>query len=157
MSDDTRRYETVDYDASYPPSLYEPGPVLTLLTPATSPVGVPVTVTITGTGFLASSVARADGSPLPTAYVSATSLTVSGTPLTDGVANVTVANGTRISNALVFTVTNVEGLTQTGPGRRRRAAWSASMDQPEPDSPAEDEPAPDTEDEADDDTEDDQP
>jgi hypothetical protein len=155
MSDDTRRYETVDYDASYPPELYAPGPVLTLLSPATSPVGVPVTVTITGTGFVASSVARADGSPLPTVYVSATSLTVSGTPLTDGAANVTVANGTRISNALVFTVTNVAGETQTGPGRRRRARWSASMDQPEP-TPAEDEPAP-ADDTPAEDAEDDQP
>lgn len=102
------------YDESYPPSLWTdppPPPVpptLTALVPATSVVGVPVTVSVQGTGFTASSIIKADGNPLPTTFVSAVELTVSATPLTAGTAQITVTEGALTSNALPYVVTAVE-------------------------------------------------
>lgn len=110
MSDietDVRRF-----DASYPPSLFPPvvvppAPTLTTLTPNTSVVGVPVVVTITGTGFTVASVVKADGAVLPSTFVSATSITVSGTPIVDGDSAITVTDAGGVSNALTYTVTLV--------------------------------------------------
>lgn len=109
-SEEIRRY----YDQSLPTDLTPPpptpAPTITTLAPATSVIGVEVTVTVTGTGFVDGSTILADGSPLPTVFVSSTSLTVTGTPLVDGSVVVTVRNPDgRSSNGLTFTVTAVAG------------------------------------------------
>jgi hypothetical protein len=99
------------FDAGGPEPVWpDPAPVLVALVPDTSVVGQPVTVTVTcdpvaGAPFTSSSVIHADGAPLPTVFVDASTLTVSGTPIVDGTAEVTVANGLFVSNALTFTVT----------------------------------------------------
>ena len=91
MSQAFRRVQDY-YDQSYIPPTPLPRPTLVSLAPTTSVVGQPVTVTVTGTNFVDGSVVRADGANLPTVFVSATSLTVSGTPLVDGVSVITVKN-----------------------------------------------------------------
>ena len=110
MSDDPfdeRRYTESYTDAILNPPT-GPAPTITTLAPATSVVGVLVTVTVTGTGFVTGAVIQADGAALPTVFVSATSLTVTGTPLVDGTASVTVRNPDgQVSNALTYTVTVV--------------------------------------------------
>jgi hypothetical protein len=139
MSDDERRL-TDYYDASYPPSVYGGAPSLVSLVPSTGVVGQSITVTVNGAGFEPSSVVRADGAALPTVYVSATVLTVSGTPLTSGSAVVTVANGAKVSNGLIFTVTTVAGLAVEKRGRgRARVHWQEHAKQPAPE-PTEPEP-----------------
>lgn len=110
MSDDIRRIEDdiAAFDASYPPSVYQPPappPVVTTLTPNTvSAAAGPTTITVAGTGFVASSTIRVDGIAVPTVYVSATSLTTSYDPTAAGTTQFTVANGAAISNAVPFTV-----------------------------------------------------
>jgi hypothetical protein len=134
MSDietDVRRF-----DASYPPSLFvppvvPPAPTLTSLAPNTSVVGVPVTITITGTGFTAATQVKVDGTVIPSTFVSATSITVTGTPLVDGDVVVTVTNVNGTSNGLPYTVTLVVGDPQAdvsqapsagnGGGKRKKA------------------------------------
>lgn len=94
------------FDAGGPPPPWPNQPTtITALEPVTSIVGQPVTVTIIGTGFNALTVVHVDGAPLPTVYVDAETLTVSGTPIVDGSAEVTTVNGTSVSNALTYTVT----------------------------------------------------
>jgi hypothetical protein len=80
-------------------------PILSSLNPATTVVGVPVTVTLEGRNFVSTSVVMADGAVLPTTFVDKTTLTVSGTPLVDGTSEIVVRNATYTSNALTFTVT----------------------------------------------------
>lgn len=79
-------------------SIVAPSPVtLTSLTPAGLNAGAPATVlTVTGSGFLTSSVVQWNGTPLTTTYVSATSLTatVPAADLTSPASvSVTVTNG----------------------------------------------------------------
>ena len=87
----------------------DPAPVLTTLTPATgSAAAGPITVTLTGTGFIAESVALVNSSPVATTYVSATELTVTYDPATEGDKTVSVRNGAAgapTSGTLTFTVT----------------------------------------------------
>lgn len=115
MSDEDP-FDIKRFDESYPPSAYAPpppgtAPTITTLAPATSVVGVLVTVTVTGTNFVSGSVIQSDGAALPTTFVSATSLTVTGTPLVDGTSQVTVRNpDAQVSNAMTYTVTTVVGL-----------------------------------------------
>jgi uncharacterized protein (TIGR03437 family) len=89
--------------------LIPPGPSITLLNPtATVQLGQATTLTVTGTGFFASSVVEWNGAALSTTFVSGTQLTaalpanlVSAT----GTAAITVVNpGGIASNALTFTV-----------------------------------------------------
>src|SRR5438445_689920 len=49
-----------------------PAPVLTALSPPRVMVGMPTTITLTGSGFVSSSVAQWNGANRPTTYVSAT-------------------------------------------------------------------------------------
>jgi subtilisin family serine protease len=71
-----------------------PAPTLTSMTPPTARVGLPLTVTLTGTGFNALSVVRWNGVDVPTIADSITQLTatVPVGALTLGVAQVTVFN-----------------------------------------------------------------
>jgi IPT/TIG domain-containing protein len=98
------------YDESYPPSLWTiPDPSITTLTPATAVAGSgPFTVTVTGTNFIQGSQIEIDQVGVPTAYVSATSLTTSYSPSAPGTHQFTVRNGGaggEESNARTFTVT----------------------------------------------------
>jgi hypothetical protein len=106
------------YDESYPPSIYAPpvppvpDPTITTLAPSTAVAGSgPVTVTVTGTNFLADSVVEADQAALVTTFVSATSLTASYDPATAGTVRFTVRNGGaggEESNGSDFVVTVAE-------------------------------------------------
>jgi len=103
-----------------------PVPTITSITPNTAVVGSTPTVTLTGTGFTATSVVNVDGVPIPSTFVSATQLTgtvPAGAPA--GVYSVTVVNltpGGGTSNAVTFTLTNpvpsISSFTPTsgGPG-----------------------------------------
>src|SRR5207237_10886528 len=51
-----------------------PAPVLTALSPSRVMVGIPTTITLTGSAFVSSSVAQWNGANRPTTYVSATQL-----------------------------------------------------------------------------------
>ena len=122
--------DTGYYDQSIPPDVLTPpvdptAPTLTSLAPATGIVGQAVTVTLTGSGFIPASVVLADGSPLPTVYVSATQLTVSGTPLTTGTATLTVSNGSGlVSGGLPFAVTALAGTALVGKAKRQPVEWA---------------------------------
>src|SRR5205085_482612 len=90
-----------------------PVPTLTNVTPNPVLVGAPgVTLTVTGTNFVANSVARWNGADRPTLFVSATQLTVQ-LPASDlvgtGTASLTVFNpapGGGLSNALTININN---------------------------------------------------
>jgi outer membrane protein assembly factor BamB len=87
-------------------AIVAPSPVaVTSLTPAGVNAGAPTTVlTVTGSGFLTSSVVQWNGTPLTTSYVSATSLT----------ATVPAADLTSPASVAV-TVTNGSGATSSAP------------------------------------------
>jgi hypothetical protein len=76
-------------------------PTISMVEPAQTAIGVPVEVTVTGTGFIESSQVMADGNALVTTYGSATSLgaTVPG-PLAAGTFAITVDG----SNSVPFLV-----------------------------------------------------
>ena len=93
-----------EYEASYPPFLWQPPPVLATLDPTSGDLGAATTLTVTGTGFVLSSVVYAGEQALPTTYVSDTELTAVATPATPGDVAITVRNGPRASNAATFTV-----------------------------------------------------
>jgi len=84
-------------------------PTLTDLSPDTSELGDPVTVTLTGTGFTPSSSVRDAARPeigeLPSVYVSDTQLTVTFTPVATGTGQWYVTNHGLASAQLPFTVT----------------------------------------------------
>jgi len=104
------------YDQSYPPDILRPptvpDPSITSLAPNTAVAGSgPVTVTVTGTDFVAGSVIEINQSAVPTTFVSATNLTTSYDPLTVGDKTFTVRNGGsggEESNPSSFTVTASE-------------------------------------------------
>jgi hypothetical protein len=102
-----------EYDASIPPFLWAPPPVLATMDPDTTQEGSTVAVTVTGSGFILSSVVHAGTTALPTVYVSDTELTATYTPSAPGVVDVTVRNGTRVSNSLPFTVSAIPPPTVT--------------------------------------------
>ncbi|MGH8771005.1 MAG: galactose oxidase-like domain-containing protein, partial [Pyrinomonadaceae bacterium] len=84
-------------------------PKLALLSPHSAVAGGPgFTLTVTGSNFVASSVVRWKGANRPTTFVNATTVTAA-IPASDiaaaGTANVTVANGGSVSNAIVFQIT----------------------------------------------------
>jgi hypothetical protein len=90
-----------------------PLPTVSSVTPASAAVdGAPPLLTVTGAGFLASSQITFNGSPLPTSFVSATTLTApapAGAMSPAGVHAVAVlspAPGGGFSNAVNFTVAN---------------------------------------------------
>jgi hypothetical protein len=86
------------------------GPVITSLAPSSDIApGAGFTLTVTGAGFISTSVVRWVGTALPTTYVSSTELkaTVAATHLTvAGLFPVTVANGTVVSPPVNFIVDN---------------------------------------------------
>jgi hypothetical protein len=106
-----------------PPSL-----ALTSITPNTVNYGSPdTTITVTGTGFVASSVVQVNGTAISTTFVSATSLTAiipAADLLTAGTLQITVFNATTnvVSNAGTFTVATppltgtLNGPSSTAPG-----------------------------------------
>lgn len=107
---DLREY----YNESYPPSVYEgggtppgpPDPFIASLAPNTgSAAAGPITVTVTGTDFDATSVVEIDQVAQATTFVSATSLTVSYDPTVTGVFGFTVRRDPEESNTVPFTVT----------------------------------------------------
>ena len=79
-----------------PSSATNPTPTVTSIAPSSLVAGSSgQSITITGTGFIVSSVVSLNGTALPTTYVSATSLTASVPALAiaaDGTAKITVAN-----------------------------------------------------------------
>jgi len=82
-------------------------PHIDSLVPDTSVVGVEVTIHVHGHNFAPDAVVEADQAPLPTVYVSASELTVTGTPIVDGASEVTVRNVAFAteSNSVTYTVT----------------------------------------------------
>jgi hypothetical protein len=92
-----------------PPPPPTGAPKLASLSPHSVASGAPgFTLTVTGSNFVSSSVVRWKGANRATAFVNATTLTASisaSDVATAGTANVTVANGTSVSNALVFQIT----------------------------------------------------
>ena len=83
-----------------------PDPSITTLAPTTgSAAAGPITITVTGTNFVSSSVVEVDQAPLPTTYVSGTSLTTSYDPTAAGTHLFTVRNpNDEESNSVSFVV-----------------------------------------------------
>jgi hypothetical protein len=88
------------YQLDYPPRL-------TNLSPNTAVAGSgALTVTVTGTDFLATAIASVDGTDVATTYVSVSQITFPFTPETPtGARTVRVRHGAAQSNPLLFTVT----------------------------------------------------
>lgn len=100
----------IQLSGTAPPPPPPAGLKLASLSPHSAVAGGPAfTLTVTGSGFTASSVARWKGANRATTFVDATTLStaISASDITNpGTANVTVANSGTISNALVFTITS---------------------------------------------------
>jgi hypothetical protein len=100
-----------------PPPVETPTPAITAIDPATAEVGgVDVIVSVSGTGFIDTSVVNLAGAPLATVYTDATILTATISPVAAiaGVQPVTVTNDALASNAVDFTFTDPVS------GRKRR-------------------------------------
>jgi hypothetical protein len=83
-------------------------PVLSSLTPSTTVIDVPVSVSVAGTGFLDGASVHVDGSAVPTTFVSETELTFSPVVAAEGTQVVIVENpDLLVSESLDFTVTPV--------------------------------------------------
>lgn len=101
-------------------SISNPTPSLTSLSPSSTPFNSGTFCTITGSGFIASSVVNWDGAAQTTTFISSTQVGFSVTgPLASvlGAHSVTVTNpppGGGTSNSLTFTVLSVTPGTQTG-------------------------------------------
>ncbi|MGH8719484.1 MAG: IPT/TIG domain-containing protein, partial [Burkholderiales bacterium] len=108
----------VKLGGSAPPPPPPPSdPTLTSLSPNSATAGGPAfTLTVNGSNFVSALVVRWNGVNRPTTFVSATQLTAA-IPATDiasaGTAQVTVANGSDISNSLTFTINSTGGGTPT--------------------------------------------
>jgi len=108
---------------------------VTLLPPAPSITGVGTnplplglfSTTVTGTGFLATSIARLNGSPLTTTF-SGGVLTVSGFAAQSGLQNLTVSNGASVSAPFSVQVGNPNAVVSSAAARRllERAAFGPS-------------------------------
>jgi|SRR5215467_11999105 len=105
------------YDTSYPPSVWTPPPPLLTVasvTPNTGVTATAVTLGIVGTGFTASSVVYFDTIPLTTTFTDSTHVSVASYTLPGtGTYQVTVHNGTDISNGRPFTVTATVGTQES--------------------------------------------
>ena len=96
-----------------------PTPGLTTLSPSSAiATSSGFTLTVTGTGFLSSSLVEWNGSPLATNYVSATQMTASvpdSLISSAGTASVLVSSGASSSPALKFTITPPPAITTLSP------------------------------------------
>jgi hypothetical protein len=88
-------------DGGTPPE----APIITALSMTTVQVGTPVVLEVTGSGFTAASVVHIGGAAQATTFVNATQLTAAYTPAAVGDFDVTVVNGSVVSNAVPITVT----------------------------------------------------
>lgn len=89
-------------DAWTPP----PGPVVSSLTPNSTPVDTPVQVTINGSGFTVDSTVQGDGNGLVSAFVSATEMTVDIPGISvPGVLSITVTEAGIVSAPTPFEIT----------------------------------------------------
>jgi hypothetical protein len=90
-------------------TISSPTPTIASIAPTSAPAGsAPITLTLTGAGYTASTVVQYGGVALPTSFVSATQVTaaVSASLLSNpGSALVTAANGTAVSLPIAFHVT----------------------------------------------------
>jgi hypothetical protein len=112
--------------ASATVTLNPPGPTITSVGTNPLPLGL-FSTTVTGTGFLATSVASLSGSPLTTTFSNGT-LTVSGFSTQTGQQNLTVANGSSVSAPFPVQVGNPNALVSAAAARRflERAAFGPS-------------------------------
>ena len=96
-----------------------PTPGLTSLSPVSAiATSSAFTLTVTGTGFLASSQVHWNGAPLATTYATATQMTASvpdSLIASSGSASVTVSTGAAASSALNFTITAPPAITTLSP------------------------------------------
>lgn len=114
------------YDQSYPPSLFEPNPRITSLSPNTgSAAAGAIVVTVNGQNFTAASVVEINQAAQATTFVSATRLTVSYDPTAAGAVEFTVRDGEGESNSVTFTV----GAEVFDPGRYTVAEVLAYADE----------------------------
>ena len=100
-----------------PPEEADP-PAISVLTPSTAlATDVTVALTVSGTGFTASSVINFNGADVTTVFGSDTQLTADITPPgTAGDVPVVVKNGADVSNSVTFAFTDP---ARTAPGRKR--------------------------------------
>jgi YVTN family beta-propeller protein len=86
-------------------TIQNPVPALTFISPTSAPSGTTATLTATGTGFVEGSTIHFAGQPLPTTFVSGTTLTAPVTLTVSGPQQVTIINpapGGGISNSVDF-------------------------------------------------------
>ncbi len=104
-------------------TLIPPAPSITSVSTNPLPLGL-FTATVTGTGFLATSVAKLNGSPL-TSSLSNGALTISGFAAQSGSANLTISNGASTSLPYVVQVGIVNAKASSAAARRflERAAF----------------------------------
>jgi subtilisin len=120
---------TVTIDAAQ-----NPAPSISTISPASTPAGNPdFTLTVNGTGFVASSIVNWNGSPRPTTFVSATQVraTIAAADIaTVGQSSVTVvspAPGGGASNAAVFMATMPPVLTVSATSVAPGASVTATL------------------------------
>jgi len=95
-------------------------PVLTSLTPSTTVIDVPVSVSVAGTDFVDGASVHVDGSMVPTTFVSETELSFSPVVVAEGTQVITVANpDLQVSESLNFTVTPIVVLTVKTPVEKK--------------------------------------
>jgi hypothetical protein len=102
--------------ASSAVTLIPPQPTITSVGNGTLPLGV-FSATITGTGFTSQSIAQLNGTPLTTTYSNG-SLAISGFFGQSGVVNITVSNGSVISNPFPVQVGVQNALASAAAARR---------------------------------------
>ena len=112
--------------ASATVTLNPPAPTIQSVGTNPLPLGL-FSTSVTGTGFLATSVASLNGSPLTTAFANG-ALTVSGFAAQSGPQNLTVANGASVSAPFQVQVGNPNALVSAAAARRflERAAFGPS-------------------------------
>ena len=112
--------------ASATVTLNPPAPSITAIGTNPLPLGL-FSTTVSGTGFLSTSVAKLNGSALTTTY-SAGSLTVSGFAAQSGPQSLTVSNGATVSAPFTVQVGNPNAVVSAAAARRflERAAFGPS-------------------------------
>lgn len=98
------------HDESYPPSLWG-GSTFASIAPTTAVVNVPTAYVLTGTGFTAGSVVKANGVVIPSTYVSPTRINVaaySATATGTSQINVTTNGKVSASHPVLITATQAE-------------------------------------------------
>jgi uncharacterized protein (DUF1800 family) len=106
----------VNGSASAVLTLVPPTPVIIAVGNGNLPLGI-FTTTVTGSGFISSSTASLNGSPLATTYSNG-ALTVTGFYGQSGAANITVANGSLVSKAFPVNVGVKNALASAAAARR---------------------------------------